>query len=72
MPRNDKTRPAELVGLSSVAALFVGGIVLMVTRDVALASIMGGGTFVVTIITLAMMVLAISPQVKKPTESPHD
>jgi hypothetical protein len=70
--RNDKTRPAELVGLSATAAIFVGAIVLMVTRDVALASITGGGTFVVTIISLAMMVLAMSPQVTKPSENPHD
>ncbi len=72
MPRSDKTRPAELVGLSAVAAFFVGGIVLMVTRDVTLASIFGGGTFVVTIITLAMLVLAMSPQVSKPDTNPHD
>ncbi len=72
MPRSDKTRPAELVGLSAVAAFFVGGIVLMVTRDVTLASIFGGATFVVTIITLAMLVLAMSPQVSKPDNNPHD
>jgi len=72
VPRNDKTRPAELVGLSATAALFVGGIVLMVTRDLALASITGGGTFVVTVITLAMLVLAMSPQIAKPDNNPHD
>ena len=44
----------------------------MVTRDIALASIAGGGTFVVTIISLAMMVLAMSPQVAKPNNNPHD
>lgn len=44
----------------------------MVTRDMALASITGGGTFVVTIITLAMMVLVISPKVAGPTDNPHD
>jgi hypothetical protein len=70
--RNDKTRPAELVGLSAIAGIFVGGVVLMVTRDIALASITGGGTFVVTIISLAMMVLAMSPQVTKPDNNPHD
>lgn len=72
MARNDKTRPAELVGLSAIAGIFVGGVVLMVTRDIALASIAGGGTFVVTIISLAMMVLAMSPQVAKPNNNPHD
>ncbi len=44
----------------------------MVTRDVTLASIFGGATFVVTIITLAMLVLAMSPQVSKPDNNPHD
>lgn len=72
MARNDKTRPAELVGLSALAGLFVGGTVLVVTRDVALAAIFGGGAFVVTILSLAMMVLAMSPQVSRPRDNPHD
>lgn len=72
MARSDKTRPAELVGLSTLAGAFVGGIVLMVTRDVALAAIAGGGSFVITILVLAMMVLAMSPQVSKPSNNPHD
>lgn len=72
MPRNDKTRPAELVGLSALAGVFVGGVVLMVTRDIMLSSVAGGGVFVVTIVTLAMMVLAMSPQTKRPSDNPHD
>ncbi len=72
MARSDKTRPAELVGLASGAGLFLGGIVLMVTRDFALAAIAGGGGFVVTIISLAMMVLAMSPQLPKSNKNPHD
>lgn len=72
MARSDKTRPAELVGLSALAGAFVGGIVLMVTRDIALAAIGGGGSFVITILVLAMMVLAMSPQVSKPSNNPHD
>jgi hypothetical protein len=70
--RSDKTRPAELVGLACVAGLFLGGIVLMVTRDFALSAIAGGGGFVVTIISIAMMVLAMSPQLPKSDNSPHD
>lgn len=72
MARSDRTRPAELVGLAFVAGLFLGGIVLMVTRDFALSAIAGGGGFVVTIISLAMMVLAMSPQLPKSDNSPHD
>jgi hypothetical protein len=70
--RSDKTRPAELVGLASAAGIFLGGIVLMVTRDFALAAIAGGGGFVVTIISLAMMVLAMSPQLPKSDNNTHD
>ena len=72
MARSDKTRPAELVGLAALAGLFLGGIVLMVTRDIAFAAIAGGGGFVVTIVTLAMMVLAMSPQLPKSGNNPHD
>ena len=39
MARSDKTRPAELVGLSALAGGFVGGVVLLVTRDTKLAAI---------------------------------
>jgi uncharacterized membrane protein len=70
--RSDKTRPAELVGLAFLAGIFLGGIVLMVTRDFALAAIAGGGGFVVTILSLAMMVLAMSPQLPKSNKNPHD
>ena len=55
-----------------MAGLFIGGIVLMVTRDFALAAIAGGGGFVVTIISLAMMVLAMSPQLPESDNNPHD
>ena len=72
MARNDKTRPAELVGLSAIAGGFLGGIVLMVTRDVTLAAVAGGGAFVVTIVTLAMIVLAMSPNLSKTGDNPHD
>jgi hypothetical protein len=70
--RSDKTRPAELVGLAFTAGLFLGGIVLVVTRDISLAAVAGGGGFVVTIVTLAMIVLAMSPQLPKSGDNPHD
>jgi hypothetical protein len=60
--RSDKTRPAELVGLAFVAGIFLGGVVLMVTRDFALSAIAGGGGFVV----------AMSPQLPKSNNNPHD
>ena len=72
MARNDKTRPAELVGLALGAGLFVGAIVLFVTRDLMFAAVGGGAAFIVTIVTLAMIILAMSPPVSKPDTNPHD
>jgi uncharacterized membrane protein len=63
----------QLVGLALLAGLFIGGIILMVVHDIALAAMFGGGAFVVTILTLAMIVLTMSPELPpKPTNNPHD
>ena len=73
MAGNDKTRPLQLVGLAFLAALFIGGIVFAVTRNVELAAIYGGGGFIVTILTLAMIVLTMTPELPtKPVDNPHD
>jgi hypothetical protein len=73
MSTNDKTRPAQLIGLAATAALFLGGVVLAVTRDIGLASIAGGGAFVITTLVLAMIVLAMSPQIEiEKRENPHE
>jgi len=54
-------RPGELVGLAGVFGLFIGLITLMVTRDVIIALIAFGGTFVVGLVSLAMLMLAVTP-----------
>lgn len=72
MSQNDKTKPFQIVGLSLLAGGFLGGIVLMVTRDFRMAGIFAGGAFVVTILMLAMIVLAMSPQLPKRENNPHD
>lgn len=73
MTRNDKTRPLQLVGLALLAGVFLGGVVLVVTRDIGLAAIAGGSAFVVTILVLAMIVLAMSPQLPpKDSSNPHE
>jgi len=59
--RRDRLRPAEYVMLSGVMALFAGLIVLMVTRDPLIATVLAGLVFVVVIIGIAMLVLAASP-----------
>jgi hypothetical protein len=47
--------------LSGVLALFAGLVVMMVTRDVIVASIASGLVFIVVIIGIAMLLLTVSP-----------
>lgn len=65
--RRDRARPAEILGLAAVFALFVGAAVLFSTREFLLALEFTGATFVVSVVVLATLLLAIS----KP-ESPDD
>lgn len=59
--RRDRTRPAELLGISAVLAVFAGLVVLMSTRDLALSAIFFGVAFIVSLVVLAMLVLAVTP-----------
>ena len=59
--RRDRYRPAELIGLSSIIALFGGLVTLMSTRDVVLALIFFGVIFILTLMTIALLVMAIKP-----------
>lgn len=54
-------RPAELVGLAGIVAVFVALITLMVTRELIFSLIVLGGAFVLGLITLAMLMLAVTP-----------
>lgn len=72
MSRSEKSRPLELVGISIAVAVFVGAIVMMVTKDLALSAVFAGVAFIVTILMLAMLVLATSPQLPPRSENPHD
>ena len=60
--RRDKLRPAELIILSAVMALFVGGTVMLTTRDIVLAVIFFGIAFIVVLVVIAMLLLAIKPK----------
>ena len=53
--------PMEFVAISGVLALFAGLIVLMVTRDLISAVIAAGLAFVLSIIAIAMLLLAMTP-----------
>jgi uncharacterized membrane protein HdeD (DUF308 family) len=60
--RRDRTRPAELLGLSGVLAIFAGLVVLMSTRDLVLSLIFAGIAFIVGLIGFAMIALAVRPE----------
>lgn len=54
-------RPAELVALAALVAVFVGLVTLMVTRDLIFSVIVFGGAFVLDLVVLAMLMLAVTP-----------
>ena len=61
-PRSRITlRPGELVGLAALVAVFVGLITLLVTRELIFSLIVFGATFVLDLVTLAMLMLAVTP-----------
>ncbi|TFD32962.1 hypothetical protein E3T40_12050 [Cryobacterium sp. TMT1-19] len=59
--RSEKLKPIELVGFSAAMAVFLGLVVLMSTRDVVLALIGFGGTFILVLVVIAMLVLGMKP-----------
>ncbi|MFO7689538.1 MAG: hypothetical protein R6W83_03145 [Cryobacterium sp.] len=59
--RSDRLKPLELIGISAVMALFVGLTILLTTRDVILSSIGFGVTFILALVTIAMLVMSIKP-----------
>lgn len=60
--RRDRTRPAELLGLSAVIAAAVGVVTYFSTRNGVLALEFGGVAFIVALVVLAMLLLAVSPR----------
>ena len=59
--RKDRLRPLELLVLSGIIAVFVGLVVGASTRDIALGAIFLGITFILSLMTLAMLALAVKP-----------
>lgn len=59
--RRDRFRPAELVILSAVIAAFGGLVTLMSTRDLVLTLIAFGIIFILSLVTIALLVMAIKP-----------
>ncbi len=58
--RRDRLRPAELLGISGVIAVFTGVVVLVSTREFQLALVFLGIAFIVVVVVLAMLQLASS------------
>ncbi len=58
--RRDRTRPAELLGLSAVIAAFVALVVLFSSRDLLLAVIALGATFILSLVILATLALTVN------------
>ncbi|HEV7742009.1 MAG TPA: hypothetical protein VGO65_06280 [Pseudolysinimonas sp.] len=60
--RRDRTRPAELLGLSAAVAVAIGIITYFATRTFVLALEFAGVAFIVSLVVFAMLLLAISPR----------
>jgi hypothetical protein len=58
--RRDRLRPAELLVISAVVAVFTGAVVLFATREFELALVFLGVAFIVVVVVLAMLQLAAS------------
>lgn len=65
-------RPSELVALAALVAVFIGLVTFMVTRDLLFALIAFGGTFVLDLVVLAMLMLVVTPNKPADGERPLD
>lgn len=59
--RADRFRPAELITLAAVVALFVGVVVFLSTRAWEISLVFTGAGFIVALVMLAMLALAAGP-----------
>lgn len=60
-PLRERLRPLELLGISAVLGIFAGLVVLMATREIVLALTFLGVAFIVSLVVLAMLALAVAP-----------
>jgi hypothetical protein len=65
--RKDQTRPLELIGLSAVFGVFTGLVVGFATREWILAAIFFGVVFIVSLVSLAMIMLGQTPDADLPS-----
>ena len=60
--RRERTRPLELIGISLGLGIFVGLVVLMGSRELVVALEFAGVGFIVSLVVLAMLLLAVGPK----------
>ncbi len=60
-PLRERLRPLELLAISAILGVFAGLVVLMATREIVLALIFFGIAFIVALVGLAMLALAVAP-----------
>ncbi|GAA1957734.1 hypothetical protein [Agromyces allii] len=70
--RREVLRPAEYVGGAAIAAIFVGVIALVATRDIVLAAIGTGGVFIIVLVVLALLAMTIKPDAAESAELDED
>jgi uncharacterized membrane protein YkgB len=59
--RQDRLKPLEFIVLSAIISVFIGLVVLLSTRQPVLSVIFFGIAFIVTLVTIAMLSLAVKP-----------
>ncbi len=70
--RRDRTRPAELLGLSAALAVATGVIFFFGTRDFLFSAEVAGVAFIVSLVVFAMLLLAVSPKRDDDEPRGHD
>jgi hypothetical protein len=64
-PLRERLRPLELLGISAALGVFAGLVVLMATREIVLAAVFLGVAFIVALVVLAMLALAVAPDLEE-------
>ncbi len=68
--RRQRLKPLELVAMAAVTAVFVGGVVLLATRELELAAIFCGVAFILSLLLLAMFALVETGDDAEPSDEP--
>jgi len=64
----ERTRPAELLGIAGILAIFTALISFMASRELVLSLIFGALAFIISLVVLAMLALAVAPDGEEQAE----